>query len=69
MKPTETVKRMWQPTLGARLTDNTDNHPCQFRLWAPNADTVYLHLLGKPERLLLMQRTDGGYHQLTVDNV
>ncbi len=37
----------WQPTLGAILGD--DNR-CEFRVWAPNAKAVDVHLIGKDDQ-------------------
>ncbi len=51
------------------------NGRCQFRVWAPDAQQVEVHLWpaesdspGQPGQLFPMQRQDKGYYQLTVDN-
>jgi len=42
---------------------------CRFRVWAPEAEAVSLHLLAGDERLLALQREENGYHQAVVDGV
>lgn len=56
----------WQPSLGAVLeSDGT----CVFRVWAPLAQTLELHLTGDGDRLLPMHPQDAGYYTLTLDNI
>ncbi len=40
-----------------------------FRLWAPDAKRVQLHLLFPADRLLDMRAIDHGYHELEVANL
>ncbi|MEJ2698695.1 MAG: malto-oligosyltrehalose trehalohydrolase [Desulfuromonadales bacterium] len=41
---------------------------CEFTVWAPAAKEVALHLPGPRDRLLAMEREEGGYWRLTVDD-
>jgi maltooligosyltrehalose trehalohydrolase len=56
----------WRQTLGAV---HLGDHHYQFRLWAPKAKTVQLHLLHPNAQLLDMQREEGGYFQVTVHDL
>src|SRR6185437_4552351 len=40
-----------------------------FRVWAPKADRVDLHLLGEREQLLPMTKRPHGYYDATVNDV
>lgn len=42
---------------------------CSFRVWSPHSEKVELHLLGKGERLLPMQRDERGYHSVIAEKV
>ncbi|MBI4299672.1 MAG: malto-oligosyltrehalose trehalohydrolase [Chloroflexi bacterium] len=42
---------------------------CRFRLWAPTTEQVEVHLLGREERLLPMEKSESGYHEATADGV
>ncbi|MBX6363410.1 MAG: malto-oligosyltrehalose trehalohydrolase, partial [Gemmatimonadetes bacterium] len=41
---------------------------CRFRVWAPAAGTVTLHLLGLVDRVLPMPAADRGYFEIEVDD-
>lgn len=42
---------------------------CAFRVWAPRARRVEVHLLGPLERLAKLRRTQNGYHRAVVNGV
>ena len=42
---------------------------CRFRVWAPLAPDVQLHILAPAEMTLPMQAKPGGYHQTIVDDI
>jgi maltooligosyltrehalose trehalohydrolase len=46
-----------------------DSARCRFRLWAPLAQDVQLHIVGPKDMTLAMQRKPAGYHQAIVENV
>jgi maltooligosyltrehalose trehalohydrolase len=50
-----------------------DNRRCRFSVWAPHVDDVAVHIVeagGKPQdRVVPMQRSEDGVHQVTVDDV
>jgi len=50
--------------LGANVTPTGS---CEFLVWAPKIETVELHLLAPQERIVAMQREEGGYHCTSVD--
>jgi maltooligosyltrehalose trehalohydrolase len=56
----------WQPSLGAVLLEEGR---CRFRVWAPLAKRVEVHLLSPSERLVAMQPTKHGYHEIVIDAV
>ena len=58
--------KQWTATLGA--TYDQDGR-CQFRVWAPVANQVELHLLGENERFVPLQCDELGYHAVLVDAV
>ena len=39
-----------------------------FRVWAPDHESVQIRFVGSKEKLIPMKRTAGGYHVATVDN-
>src|SRR5512139_2235555 len=51
--------------LGAIILDGT---MCQFRVWAPNLARLNVRLLGS-NRLVPMQETERGYHEVKVEGV
>ncbi|HEX7153037.1 MAG TPA: malto-oligosyltrehalose trehalohydrolase [Thermoanaerobaculia bacterium] len=51
--------------LGARLINGKR---CQFRVWAPNADLIELHIVAPHERRVPMTKTSDGYHEALVDD-
>ncbi len=56
----------WQPTLGAVLDDG---NCCEFRVWAPYAKAVDVHLLGDADRTVSMARVERDYFRATVEQV
>ncbi len=58
----------WQASLGAVLLDE---NRCEFRVWAPEANTVDVHLIdqGAADRYVSMARLDQGYFRAVVDDV
>ena len=42
---------------------------CRFRLWAPLAEQVQLHILGPREKTVPMQVKPAGYHQTVVEDL
>ena len=42
---------------------------CRFRVWAPLAQSVEVHLLTPPERFVLLARRRRGYHEALVEDV
>lgn len=42
---------------------------CSFRVWAPGAKRVEVHLLGAGERHVALEREDSGYHAVRVEGV
>jgi maltooligosyltrehalose trehalohydrolase len=54
-----------RPSLGARILDG---NRCEFRVWAPQRDSVELHIVAPRERRLPMSRTANGYHEAIVDD-
>jgi maltooligosyltrehalose trehalohydrolase len=54
------------PSLGATYLGDGR---CRFRVWAPFAETVAVHLLAPQERLLPMEPEERGYHQATLDGI
>jgi maltooligosyltrehalose trehalohydrolase len=65
------IRELWSPHLGAaRLSEGT----CRFRVWAPAAARVEVHLLGdeaggNPGRHVPMMREERGYHVATISGV
>ncbi|HXG51965.1 MAG TPA: malto-oligosyltrehalose trehalohydrolase [candidate division Zixibacteria bacterium] len=55
-----------RPTIGA---DDLGNDRCSFRVWAPNAGRVDLHVLRPQERVVPLTADDGGYFHAEVDGV
>ena len=42
---------------------------CSFRVWAPAAQKVEVHILKPKERLVALQRENKGYHHAVIDDV
>jgi len=55
-------KKSWQPTLGANFVDDST---CRFRVWAPFAKTMDLHIEGPEPRVEGMEKRDE-YFEFTV---
>ncbi|HEX6095251.1 MAG TPA: malto-oligosyltrehalose trehalohydrolase [Thermoanaerobaculia bacterium] len=51
--------------LGARLLDG---NRCEFRVWAPQRDSVELHIVAPRERRVPMAKSGNGYHEVVVDD-
>ncbi|MFT2008044.1 malto-oligosyltrehalose trehalohydrolase [Pontibacter sp. 13R65] len=45
------------------------NNKCKFNVWAPEKETMILHLLSPKDRKINMQRHDFGYFKAEVENV
>ncbi len=58
----------WQPSLGAVLLDE---NRCEFRVWAPEVNTVDVHLIGEgtADRYVSMARMEQSYFRAVVDGV
>jgi len=41
----------------------------RFRVWAPSRQKVELHILGPRERLVVLSKIGGGYHQITLNGL
>ena len=64
--PTQTE---WKPKLGALLVSGEETSRCEFTIWAPEAKTVEVHLLGDDDRYLPMARVERGYYRAVVDHI
>ncbi|MDQ3280607.1 MAG: malto-oligosyltrehalose trehalohydrolase [Acidobacteriota bacterium] len=51
--------------LGAHLLEG---NRCEFRVWAPEQDSVELHIVAPNDRRVPLQKTDNGYHEAVVDD-
>lgn len=60
------ASRGWQPSLGA-VPQGADR--CLFRVWAPRADRVEVHLLGDRERRVVLEPEPRGYHAALDEEV
>ncbi len=58
----------WQASLGAVLLDG---NRCEFRVWAPEANTVDVHLIaeGDADRYVSMARVEQGYFRAVLDGI
>jgi maltooligosyltrehalose trehalohydrolase len=56
----------WQPTLGAVLGDE---NCCEFRVFAPRAKAVDVHLYGDEDRFVSMASIENGYFRAVVEGV
>lgn len=56
----------WQPTLGAVLGDE---NCCEFRVFAPRAKTVDVHLWGEADRFISMASIEHGYFRAVVEGI
>ena len=45
------------------------DHNCQFRVWAPLARRIEVHLLGRDNRIVPLQLSPRGYHEAVIQNV
>src|SRR5687767_10895641 len=55
----------WGISLGARLFEDGR---CEFRVWAPERERVELHIVAPDERRVAMEKTNGGYHEIVIDD-
>jgi maltooligosyltrehalose trehalohydrolase len=53
-----------RPILGANLIAPGR---CEFRVWAPNVETVELHVVAPDERRVTLTKNARGYHEATID--
>ena len=56
----------WESSLGAVVLDAGQ---CRFSVWAPTARRVEVHIIAPQERVIPLDRTEGGYHLAVVDHV
>ncbi|GAC1541730.1 MAG: malto-oligosyltrehalose trehalohydrolase [Herpetosiphon sp.] len=56
----------WQPGFGATYLGG---ERCNFRVWAPNAKGVVVHIDGPADRTLTLASTERGYFEVQVDGV
>jgi maltooligosyltrehalose trehalohydrolase len=56
----------WSPTLSATYLEDGR---CRFRVWAPSAQTVVVHLLAPREQLVPMEPDERGYHRAMLDGI
>jgi maltooligosyltrehalose trehalohydrolase len=56
----------WHPSLGAVYLGDGN---CRFRVWAPRARRVEVHLLHPADRLVSLTPTASGYHEITLTDV
>lgn len=56
----------WKPTLGAVLGDE---NCCEFRVFAPRAKAVDVHLYGDEDRFISMASIENGYFRAVVEGV
>lgn len=42
---------------------------CEFRVWAPNAEAATVKIVSPQERILSMQQQEGGYWEVTADDI
>jgi hypothetical protein len=52
--------------LGARVLDG---NRCEFRVWAPKAESVELHIVAPQDRRVPLKKNESGYHEAIVDGV
>src|SRR3982074_388181 len=50
--------------LGANLIEQ---NRCEFRVWAPEIETVELHIVAPDERRVALTKNARGYHEATID--
>ena len=57
------------PPFGTRLGATVlDDGRCEFRVWAPEADLVELHIVAPQDRRVPLTKRDDGYHEAVVDD-
>ncbi|MBK8032422.1 MAG: malto-oligosyltrehalose trehalohydrolase [Chloroflexi bacterium] len=59
----------WKPRLGAVLLEGDEQQRCEFTVWAPEARSVDLHLIGEPDRYVSMAHGDKGYFHAVVNGI
>jgi len=55
--------------LGATLVKDGENNRCTFRVWAPLAQQVDVHILGPAEQLVSLTQEASGYYQGCLEGV
>jgi maltooligosyltrehalose trehalohydrolase len=55
-----------RPSLGAVYLDD---RRCRFEVWAPLAEAVDLRFISPPERVVRMEKTAKGYHQIVLSDI
>jgi maltooligosyltrehalose trehalohydrolase len=55
-----------RPAIGAVMLPGSD---CRFRVWAPAAEEVCLHLMPPDERSIALKPDGGGYHEAIVEGI
>jgi maltooligosyltrehalose trehalohydrolase len=63
--PPAAYSREWATArLGAHLV-GPDR--CEFRVWAPDAERVEVHIVAPRDRRVALAKNDGGYHEAVID--
>jgi maltooligosyltrehalose trehalohydrolase len=47
----------------------SDNHECRFRVWAPHASKVDIHVVWPYDRVFSMKMASRGYHDVTLGDI
>lgn len=55
-----------RPAIGAAMLPGSD---CRFRVWAPAAEEVRLHMMPPDERFIALKPDAGGYHEAIVEGI
>lgn len=63
------IQREWTSKLGAILVEGDDKNRCEFIVWAPEAKTVDVHLIGDEDRYVPMARIDRGYFRAVTEGI
>jgi maltooligosyltrehalose trehalohydrolase len=60
------MPELWKPRLGACYLGSGR---CRFRVWAPRAERVELHIVGPVERLVPLKARPPGYFEMLLEDV